>query len=124
MASEEGDFLPGQWQELEAGPRVQDEMPTVRPPYRRGVWRRLFTTPITQQMRDVGLLVIAVWLCAGTALFFAMQLAGFAYQELFSLAISAYTQRFIGCWFFTLLLLGVSVVRMLAIWIRYRCCRR
>ena len=120
-----------QWTELEAGPSPFMDEEDMQLPARafreshKGAWRRLFTGPFAKgRLRDAGLIVMFIWLCFGVAMFFTMQLLGFIYQQTFSpTLISGYTERFVGCWFFTLFTLGFSFLRTLTIWFRYRFCK-
>ena len=112
------------WQELVSGPPAMEPLPALQREHEQGPWRRLFTGPFVKgRMRDVGLLVILVWLAMGVLLFFAMQLLGYAYQEtLAPHLLSGYTERYVGCWFTALFAVALSFFRMLMIWFRYRFC--
>jgi hypothetical protein len=118
------------WAELDAGPSVflsEEDMQLPSMPEReshKGAWRRLFTGPFAKgRLRDAGLIVMLIWLCCGVVLFFFTQLIGYIYQQTLSpTLISGYTERFVGCWFFTLFTLGFSFLRTLTIWFRYRFC--
>jgi len=119
------------WDELDPGPSVflddaDMELPSM--PAReshKGAWRRLFTGPFARgRMRDVGIIVILIWLCCGVLMFFFTQLIGFIFQQTLSpILLSGYTERFVGCWFLTLFMLGFSFLRTFTIWFRYRFCQ-
>lgn len=116
------------WRELERESFVnKDEIPKPKLKPRRGhkdAWRNLFVGAFTKSRpRDVPFLVILVWLSMGVVIFFSFQLVGYTYQQTLSpTLLSGYTERYVGCWFVTLLAVLLSFLRMFLIWFRYRCC--